>query len=390
MRTHPIVGDSLLAVLLGLIDLLVYIAAIVERDTPASTWITAILVSVAVVSSLIFRRKYPQYVAYTLLVFAFIQAAIHLGSSAALASAIALYTLIVYLDRRRAFYYLIAVIIESVLEFAITIPRQEWVTDSLIAVLGLAFCWVLGEFVGARRAYQTELEARLHLLETERDQAARIVISEERTRIARELHDVVAHSVSVMVVQANGASYMVKNNPELAESAIKTIAETGRGALIELRNLVEVLREQNGAELREPQPDAGSITELVERIRVAGVPVELEIERSLSDLPTGISLGIYRIVQESLTNVLKHAGPGARAGVKIHRGNKNVEIQITDDGAGKAHELSQSANNRPLPGGNGLIGMRERAHVFGGQLEVGPQPGGGWRVSASLPIKLAT
>jgi signal transduction histidine kinase len=250
----------------------------------------------------------------------------------------------------------------------------------VIAVI-FAFSWAMGEFVGARRAYHWELEQRLKLLETERDQQARIAVGEERSRIARELHNVVAPAVSVMVVQADGASYAIKTNPDLAEAAVRTIADTGRQALTELRRLLGVLRseDQSGTQWV-PQPDAGDLHELAENCRAAGLPVRLETSGELSALPAGLGLGVYRIVQEALTNTLKHAGAGASATVRVTQAGDQVEVEVSDDGFGTPHDLVA------VSGGNGLIGMRERAGVLGGVLEAGPNPGGGWRVRAVLPL----
>jgi signal transduction histidine kinase len=252
-------------------------------------------------------------------------------------------------------------------------------TFAVAAVFG--FSWALGEFVGARRAYHSELEQRLKLLETERDQQARIAVGEERSRIARELHDVVAHAVSVMVVQADGAGYAIRSNPELAEAAVKTISDTGRTALTELRRLLGVLRseDQSGTQWA-PQPDAGELNNLAENCRASGLPVRLELMGDLAHLPVGLGLGVYRIVQEALTNTLKHAGTGASAVVKVLRSEDKVVIEVTDDGFGTPHDLVE------VSGGNGLIGMRERAGVLGGTLEAGPNPGGGWRVRGVLPL----
>ncbi|GAB2979212.1 sensor histidine kinase [Amycolatopsis acidiphila] len=378
-------GDTLLAALLLLFDLLLLIAA-----APASSmkpWYVAVPVDLAMTVPIVFRRRSPMIVAYVVLAVSVVHSSLHLGSASLTASAISLYTLIVYVGRKQAGLYLGAQVICTGVQLALGWEAGNWVIVIIAALVG-AFTWVLGEFVGARRAYHAEVEARLHLLETERDQASRIAVAQERGRIARELHDVVAHAVSVIVVQADGASYAVRSNPELAERAVQTISNTGREALAELRRLLEVLRNEDGAGVpRIPQPDAESLAELVERVRQAGVPVRLEIEGTLAGLPAGVSLGVYRIVQESLTNTLKHAGRGARADVRIERGEELVDVVVTDDGAGKARELVPA--ERQLPGGNGVIGMRERANVYGGSLDVGPAPGGGWRVHARLPIRLA-
>jgi len=322
------------------------------------------------------------------LVIGVVHGTLQLGISSVAALAMSIYSVVVYVGRRQGLGYVGAVVAGSALQLALG-PEDELVISALFLAFGIALCWTLGEFVGARRAYDVEVEARLHLLETERDQATRIAVAEERGRIARELHDVVAHAVSVMVVQADGASYAIQSNPELAQRALQTISETGRGALGELRRLLDVLRSDDAdGEPRVPQPDAHALAELADRMRTAGVPVELELGQ-LGDLPAGVSLGIYRIVQESLTNTLKHAGRGATASVRVHRTGDLVEVLVSDDGAGRVPQLVPAGRRDPrLPGGNGLIGMRERAHVYGGTLDVGPVPGGGWQVRAALPVRL--
>jgi signal transduction histidine kinase len=386
MRAHPMVGDSVIAGLLLLFDMAVFIAATAVNDLDRKPWYITVPLTVVAVAPLVFRRKYPVLVAYLVLVLGIPHSLLQLGISSLVASAIGLYTVVVYAGRKPALVYLVALLTTTGLQ-PLVVPNNGLIPTLITITLTLAFCWVLGEFVGARRAYQAELEARLHLLETERDQAGRIAVAEERGRIARELHDVVAHAVSVIVVQADGASYAIRSNPELAERAVRTISETGRGALAELRRLLDVLRnEEAGDGPRVPQPNAAALGELAERVRAAGVPVRLHVAGDLVALPAGISLGVYRIVQESLTNTLKHAGPGAAAVVSVRHDGDTVEIEVHDDGAGRAHALVPAG---PLPGGNGLIGMRERATVFGGTLEVGPAPGSGWRVRAMLPVRLA-
>jgi signal transduction histidine kinase len=393
------VGDSLLAALLGFVDLLIYVSSlppeVAASDEPSPDvglpgtlpWFLVFTVDVAMVAPLAFRRKYPLTVAYTVLVVSIPHSALQLGFSSALAGMIALYSAVVYAGRRQGALYVLILVIVSGLQLVLQ-REPDIVVVSLFLAFALALCWVLGEFVGARRAYQSEVEARLHLLETERDQAARIAVGEERSRIARELHDVVAHAVSVMVVQADGASYAITSNPAMAARALNTISETGRGALAELRRLLDVLRNEDGdGEPRVPQPNAEALVELAERCRSSGLAVDLDINEDLGDLPAGVSLGVYRIVQESLTNALKHAGRGAKASVRVHRNGDVMEIEVTDDGAGRANSLVKASAAADVPGGNGLIGMRERAHVFGGSLDVGPAAGGGWRVSAKLPIK---
>ncbi|MFB9684689.1 sensor histidine kinase [Amycolatopsis plumensis] len=381
-------GDSVLAVLLGLFDLLLFAADGLAELPDVPPWYVAVPVNIAMVTPLVFRRKSPLWSAYVVLVVSVVHASLMLGIGSVAGLAMSIYSVVVYAGRRQGLAYVGAVVAASVLQAVLDRP-DELVISALFLAFGIALCWTLGEFVGARRAYDVEVEARLHLLETERDQATRIAVAEERGRIARELHDVVAHAVSVMVVQADGASYAIQSNPELAHRALQTISETGRGALGELRRLLDVLRSDDAdGEPRVPQPDAHALADLADRMRAAGVPVDLELGE-LGDLPAGVSLGVYRIVQESLTNTLKHAGRGATASVRVHRTGDLVEVLVSDDGAGRVPQLVPSGRRDPrLPGGNGLIGMRERAHVYGGKLDVGPAPGGGWQVRATLPVRL--
>jgi len=388
MRAHPMAGDTVLAVLLGLIDLLLFAADGFAEVPELAPWYVGIPVIVAMVAPLVFRRKSPLWSAYVVLVISIVHAALMLGIGSAAGLAMSIYSVVVYAGRRQGLVFVGAVVVASTVQLLVEQP-EDLIVPVLFLAFGIALCWTLGEFVGARRAYDVEVEARLHLLETERDQATRIAVAEERGRIARELHDVVAHAVSVMVVQADGASYAIRSNPELAQRALQTISETGRGALGELRALLDVLRNDRAeGEPRVPQPDAHAIADLAERMRAAGVPVALEADE-LGDLPAGVSLGVYRIVQESLTNTLKHAGRGATASVRVHRTGDLVEVLVSDDGAGRLPQLTPAGRGLAVPGGNGLIGMRERAHVYGGTLEVGPAPGGGWQVRAALPVRLA-
>jgi signal transduction histidine kinase len=381
-------GDTVLAVLLGLVDQLLFVADQFAELPELPPWFVAVPINIAMVAPLVFRRRSPLWSAYAVLVISIVHATLMLGIGSAAGLAMSIYSVVVYAGRRQGLIFVGAVVVSSAVQLALAPPDDELAIAIVFLAFGIALCWTLGEFVGARRAYDVEVEARLHLLETERDQATRIAVAEERGRIARELHDVVAHAVSVMVVQADGASYAIQSNPELAQRALQTISETGRGALGELRRLLDVLRSDDAdGEPRVPQPDAHALAELADRMRTSGVPVELETD-DLGDLPAGVSLGIYRIVQESLTNTLKHAGRGATAAVRVHRTGDLVEVLVSDDGAGRVPQLAATARGERLPGGNGLIGMRERAHVYGGTLDVGPAPGGGWQVRAALPVRL--
>jgi signal transduction histidine kinase len=376
------VGDSLLAALIASFDLLLFISRVAvspEGELEPEPWYITLPLIFGVVAPLAFRRKYPITAAYVMVGVGIAHSVLEIGIASMFTTCIALYTLVAYVSRRSALLFLAVNEVVSLVQTPWQIPEQ-WVTTLIVVNLSLAFSWALGEFVGARRAYHAELEQRLRLLETERDQQARIAVAEERARIARELHDVVAHAVSVMVVQADGAAYAVRTQPDLAERAVKTIASTGRDALAELRRLLGVLRSEDTDSERTPQPGTQSLSELAGRVRAVGLPVQLDIVGNVDDLPAGVGLGIYRIVQEALTNSLKHAGPGTSASVRVERNGDRVELSIVDDGRRSSRALVG------VSGGNGLIGMRERALVFGGTLDAGPRSGGGWQVTASLPF----
>ncbi|MEV4169497.1 histidine kinase [Nonomuraea sp. NPDC049709] len=236
--------------------------------------------------------------------------------------------------------------------------------------------WLTGLYASTRRRYLEGLEERAERAERERDQQARMAAAAERARIARELHDVVAHNVSVMVVQADGAGYAMDSDIEQARLAVRNISKTGRAALAEMRRLVGVLRENEAAGTDyTPQPGLGQLEELV---RGSTVPARLQIDGVPADLPEGQQLAVYRIVQEALTNALKHGGPDVRATVEIDYSGPDLVVRVTDDGRGAAAPRS--------PDGHGLIGMRERAGMYGGAVSAGPLGGGGFEVLARLPI----
>ncbi|MFD7132099.1 sensor histidine kinase [Streptomyces sp. NPDC059894] len=250
-----------------------------------------------------------------------------------------------------------------------------------------ALAWVLGDSIRTRRAYFAQLEERAARLEKEREAQAKVAVAAERARIARELHDVVAHNVSVMVVQADGAAYVLDAAPDQAKKALETISSTGRQALAEMRRLLGVLRtgeHQEGGEYV-PQPDVEQIEDLVEQCRGSGLPVDFRIEGTPRPLPSGVELTAYRIVQEALTNTRKHGGPDAGASVRLVYFDDGLGLLVEDDGKGAPHELYDEggADGR----GHGLIGMRERVGMVGGTLDAGPRPGGGFRISALLPLK---
>lgn len=252
-------------------------------------------------------------------------------------------------------------------------------TYGLSAAL-VVLAWGAGLLRRSQAARRESLRERAERLELERGQQAGLAAAAERTRIAREMHDVVAHSLSIMIAQADGGRYAAAANPVMAERALETIAETGRAALADTRRILGILRDDSAAAVFTPPPSGDGLASLFEHIREAGVPVSYVEVGTPVGLPAGTSAALYRIVQESLTNVLKHGGPEVRATVMIQWKPGTAHLIVTDNGRGAA-SLSDGR-------GHGLVGMRERAVMLGGSLTAGPGPGGGFRVEAHIPTGL--
>jgi signal transduction histidine kinase len=269
-----------------------------------------------------------------------------------------------------------------------TIHEKSTVAAYITDVALLAGVWWLGRGLRLRRAYLIELEHRATRLERARGSDARAARVEERSRIARELHDVVAHHVSVMTVQAGAARRILDKDPERTREALATIEEVGRGALSEMRRIVGVLRTERdgepatGGELS-PQPGVHDIGGLVDQVRETGLSVQLWIEGRLRPLSPGVDLAAFRLVQEALTNTLKHAGPQARAWVRVDYGDRRLTVEIEDNGRGVAAAMSDNGDNP----GHGLVGMYERVALYGGELRIGPRSGGGFEVRARFPLE---
>jgi signal transduction histidine kinase len=242
-------------------------------------------------------------------------------------------------------------------------------------VSNIPFIWIpFGASYLAGRAFRAR-HLSAHRLEAERDETIQAAVAEERNRIARELHDIVAHSVSVMVVQAGAAEDLLERDPSRAAEPLRSIQETGRQAVGELGRMLALLRRDRSELARSPQPGTAQLGELVDQIAKIGVPVGLEIEGAPRPLPPGVELAAFRIVQEALTNTVKHAGP-ASAHVVLRYCERELEIEVVDDGRGGHVNGS----------GHGLIGMRERAAIYGGELEAGGRAEGGFAVRARLPM----
>ncbi|MFD2415435.1 sensor histidine kinase [Amycolatopsis pigmentata] len=333
---------------------------------------------VLLVSTLAFRRRHP----LATLAAACALALVHgfFGPTFApvvIAVLVAVYTVGAYSPRRRALTALTAL---GVL-LAVVVFRGDEIGESLArfvfasAVVVAAF--VLGVNVRMRRVYLASLRDRALRAERERDQQAQIAAARERAIIAREMHDIVAHNLSVMIALADGAAYAARTDAAAAETASLHVSSTGRQALEEMHRLLGVLRDNSGESPRTPQPGVAQIDELVTQVRTTGLPTSWTITGERFPLSPTAGLALYRIAQEALTNVLKHALAPSAARIRLAYADPVVTLEIDDDGACPSDATAPSA-------GHGLAGMRERVAVFGGEVTAGPRPGGGWRVTARL------
>ena len=246
--------------------------------------------------------------------------------------------------------------------------------------IDFAICWFAG-FVFRRSADQAQAaETRALVAERDREADALRAVVEERTRIARELHDIVGHSLSVMTVQTSGVRRLLRPEQEQEREALLAVERTGREALAEMRRVVGALRDPNGGPALAPQPSLSRVDALVAHARETGLPVDLEIEGDPVPLPPGVDLTAYRLVQEGLTNAIKHASAG-HAEVHVRYDDGHVEIEVCDDGRG-ADGIGAAAGGS----GHGLVGMRERVSIYGGELDAGPRAEGGFRLHARLPV----
>jgi signal transduction histidine kinase len=291
------------------------------------------------------------------------------------ALAISLYTVAVTMSRANA-------VVAAVLAAAAEAPaagqggwHNAWLAV-IYELIAIASVLIAGLYVSTRRAYLAELRDRAQRLEREHDQTSALAAAVERARIAREMHDSVAHHLTVIVALSDGALAAVTRSPAQAADAIRGVSSTAREALAETRRLLGILRTEDGLELRQPLPGLSDLDGLFTRVRAAGLPVRYERSGPPGDTPPGVQLVIFRLVQEALTNTMKHAGPGASAAVRLQLEPREIRVEVDDDGAG-------SAGVSRAPGG-GLTGMAERVGAFGGELTCGPRQPRGWRVTACL------
>jgi signal transduction histidine kinase len=336
----------------------------------------ALAVAVLTAAALPWRRVWPGPVfLWTLLAAAVLAQWPSHGALFPVALAISLYSVAVALPRAEALAA--AVLVAGVVLLVVAQDgTRQWglaVTDAA----GFAGAVLLvGLYVGTRRAYLAELRDRARRLERERDASSALAAAEERARIAREMHDSVAHHLTVIVALSDGALRAVTRSPAEAIDAIRDVSGTARQALSETRRVLGVLRTGVGEEPRRPQPGVAELDALVARVRSAGLPVRYERSGIAAELPTGVQLAVFRLVQEALTNTMKHAGPRASAAVRLQVSSGEVSVDIEDDGAGGMTAAGAA--------GGGLTGMRERIRAFGGELDCGPRDPQGWRVSARI------
>jgi signal transduction histidine kinase len=420
LRRHPRFVDGAMALLL------IYPGAGIPKLGILRT-LVILPVVLAMAVPVVFRRAYPvQAFAVVIAVGALQVLLLHRPAGADLAVLVVLYTLAASRPRRISLRGLAICLAGGAVAIVRWHPAHGGLNLSTIGTEAILFgapvllAWLLGDSARWRRGYYQALEERAARLERERDAQAQVAAAAERARIAREIHDVVAHNVSVMVVQADGAAFALDSSPQRAREALAAISATGRRALTEMRSLLGVLRDPPGrdgglgdGELGDmtlgdgtlgdgtlgdpgpalaPQPGVEDLADLLEQARTAGLPVSLTVSGTPRPVPAGEALAAYRVVQESLTNVRKHAGPGATAVVSLDYDEEGLMIRVTDDGAGASAVPGRlggvTGSAGPAGPGHGLAGMRERVELYGGTARSGPRAGGGYEVTARLPVAL--
>jgi signal transduction histidine kinase len=373
------------AVLLPLLAAAGVVESLADDTLTTSGRIIGVAASLAAAGALAFRRRAPE----ATLVAVFVICAVWLVGAYGWAQGpfsgfldliLATFALGFHGRGRRAVYVFAAVMAVGVGPDIYGLARGlSQAGDVLPSYIWLVTAFVAGVTLQRRELLATLLSERAYRAERERELRAREAVADERARIARELHDVVAHDVSVMVVQAQGADRILEGAQPEVRQALAAIEATGREAIDEMRRLLGILRRSDDELTLAPQPSLSELDALVAGVREAGLPVELEVVGDPTALPPGVDLSAYRIVQEALTNALKHAGP-AHARVVVRYGADAVELEVSDDGPGgvDAHGT-----------GHGLVGMRERVALYGGDLEAGSRNEGGWALRARLPLGVA-
>jgi signal transduction histidine kinase len=350
-----------------------------EPDGPNGPLWLDILLLLAIIAPLLARRRFPfgapVAVAAAVIVASLLDDRLTPTNFITFFTGCAAVVLVAMLRDRRQAIAGLAIVIGTEAVVQRTDP-QGGLGNFLFIGLIFTVLWVVGFALGRKFEEADEARDRAARAEREREERARVAVAEERARIARELHDVVGHSVSLMTVQASGVRRLLRSEQEREREALLVVERTGREALAEMRRMVGVLRRPEEAPALAPQPSLEHLDRLVAQAREAGLQVDVRVEGEAVELPAGVDLTAYRLVQEGLTNAIKHA-QAKRAEVVVHYSDGEVEVMVSDDGRGVGTGDG---------GGQGLVGMRERVSVYGGNLDAGPKPGGGYRLRARLPL----
>ncbi len=381
-KTHPSIADSVLAGIFITVSVVVGLTTttpVNERDIGALGWL--LIVGMALPIS--FRRTRPVPAMWAVLAATMPYWVLNYADDPTGPSLlVAIYSVGAHVDKPRSLRHGAAAVttILSIGLAGVVLPEEDLPWFALPAFLVMyGTAWILGDNLRTRRAYLRELELTAAHGEAKQLAEAERAVAEERTRIARELHDVVAHSLSVMVVQAGAARRVLQSDPERASVALAAIESTGRESLNEMRRILGVLRSDDEQADLAPPPSLDDFGRLIDQCENAGLPVEITVEGDSTSLPASLEASAYRVVQEGLTNALKHAGP-ASAAVRLVYHPDILEVHVNDDGRGASTKSSSPSS------GQGLIGMRERVEAFGGTLTAGPRRGGGYAVSATFPL----
>ena len=367
-RLPPTTWDSLLPALL----LLNIVTTHAPQGLPEAVALTA-----ALALPLVWRRRAPLTVFCTVAAAAFVQWLMDVQVPADVALLVALYTAAANSGRRGT------LVAGAVVEAGVLLACLRWAAEGafltpFVAVTAMTVAAaVLGVNVRTTRAYLAAVEERAARLEQQQDQQARLAVAEERTRITREMHDIVSHNLSVMVALADAAGYAQHRSPDGATTAMLQISETGRQALTDMRRSLGILRTDEPDAERHPLPGIAQLEPLADQMCAAGLPTRLEVHGGHTHIPATAQLTVYRLVQEALTNALKHTPPGTHATVRIRCSTETVTVGVTDSGPCPPPPASTAS-------GHGIPGMRERSAAYGGTLHVGPLPGGGWGVRTRL------
>ncbi|MBB4967455.1 sensor histidine kinase [Saccharothrix violaceirubra] len=341
---------------------------------PPGEWPVAVTLTVAAASPLVWRRRAPLVVFALVATAGFAQWVVDVQLPSAFALLVALYTVAANSGPR------VTLVAGAVVEVGAVLACLRWTAEGafltpFVAVTAMIVAAaVLGVNVRTTKAYLEAVRDRAARRERERERQARVAVAEERTRITREMHDIVTHNLSVMVALTDAAVYAQHRSPEKATTAMLQISETGRQALTDMRRTLGILRVDEPDAERHPLPGIAQLGALADQLGAAGLPTRLDVDGDHAHVPATAQLTVYRVVQEALTNTLKHAPAGTRAEVRIRCSTESVALAVVDDGRGPLSDTP----------GHGITGMRERAAAYGGTLRAGPLPAGGWGVHTRL------